>query len=328
MPAMVYRLKYRKGEPLGLAKYPAPTFTSLPLEARNKIYGLLLISSEPIAVYKKRSILLAEGHYPELRGPQSSSKVAAVTFGLLRVNRMISIEAAAAFYHHNIFHFGGSQQWPLVDPWDPLYSFLFTIGDRNRSYLQYLEAEISRPRAVSKDSYGTISSLVNGSFWMRKVYARDQHARIHPPVHDHQHLGLSVDYVSPAIEAVFRILGSEGSKLQLLLLLEFAGLPETIYSIDGWLSGWSGEVPDHIEQMRRQFTSYPNGDGVKVDVQWKAMFFKSDFGSRAMKIENDDWDVLEMQDTIGPLEGNSFGQMGRTTRVIFRRKSIANSEAR
>src|SRR3954470_11199205 len=143
MPPMVCRLKYRKGEPLELEIYPAPTFTSLPLEIRNKIYGLLLVSSEPIAVYTKHSILLTEGHHPELRGPHSSSKVAAVTFGLLRVNRMTSIEAAAVFYHHNVFYFGGSQQWPLVDPWDPLYSFLFTIGDRNRSYLQYLKAEIS-----------------------------------------------------------------------------------------------------------------------------------------------------------------------------------------
>jgi hypothetical protein len=251
-----------------------------------------------------------------------------VTFGLLRVNRMISIETSAVFYHHNVFKFGGSQQWPLVDPWDPLYSFLFTIGDRNRSYLQHLEAEISRPRPVSKDDYGTTSWLVTGSFWMRKVYARDQHARIYPPVHDQLYSGPSVDYVSPAIEAVFRVLGSEGSKLQLLLQLEFAGLPGTTYDINGRLSGWSGEVPDHIEQMRRQFTCYPKGDGLRVDVLWKAMFFKSEFASRAKEIENGGWDVLEMQDAIGPLEENGFGRMGRTTCVTFRRKSIANSEAR
>jgi len=80
--------------------------------------------------------------------------------------------------------------------------------------------------------------------------------------------------------------------------------------------------------MRRKFTCYPHGNGVRVDVLWKATFFKSDFESRARKIENEGWDVLEMQDTIGPLEGNSFGGMGRTTCVTFRRKCIANSEAR
>lgn len=86
-------------------------------------------------------------------------------------------------------------------------------------------------------------------------------------MHDQQYLGVSVDYVSPAIEAVFRILGSEGPKLQLLLLVEFANPPEAIYNINGRLSGWDGEVPDHIKQMRRQFTGYYNGDGVRVDAQ-------------------------------------------------------------
>lgn len=51
------------------------------------------------------------------------------------------------------------------------------------------------------------------------------------------------------------------------------------------------------------------------------MFFKSEFGSRARKIENDGWDVLEMQDTVEPLEGNRFGQMGGTTCATFRRKA-------
>lgn len=96
---MVCRLKYRKGEPLGLAIYPAPTFISLPIEFRNDIYKLLLISAEPITAYPKRTNLLAKGDYQEFRGPMPFSKVAAVTFGLLRVNRMICLEAAFFFYH-------------------------------------------------------------------------------------------------------------------------------------------------------------------------------------------------------------------------------------
>lgn len=102
---MVCRLKYRKGEPLQLAIYPAPTFVPLLLEIQIKIYRLLLISSEPITVYTERRYLPAErqpyGTYP---------KVAAVTFALLRVNRRVSTEAAAVFYHHDVFKFDGSQQ--------------------------------------------------------------------------------------------------------------------------------------------------------------------------------------------------------------------------
>lgn len=163
---------------------------------------------------------------------------------------------------------------------------------------------------------------------MRKVHARDQHARIYPPVHDQQYLGPSVDFVSPAIEAVFRILGSKGSKLQLSLMMGFASLPEiTVCESNGLLSGWSGEVPDYVEQMRKRFTSLSSGDGARVELLWKGMYFKSEFLPRARRIENDGWEVLEMQDIIEPLEGNGFGRMGPTTCVTLRRKGTASSKA-
>jgi hypothetical protein len=164
---MVCRIEYRKDEPFRLTIYPGPTFVSLPREIRDKIYGLLLVVPEPITVYSKPPSPPSE---EQLRG--RSPKLPPLTFGLIRVNKMISIEAAAVFYHHNVFKFGGSRHCHLVDSWDFLYSFLI-IGDRNRACLCYLEAEISRPRAVAKDADGTISSLLNGSFWMRKVHARD-----------------------------------------------------------------------------------------------------------------------------------------------------------
>jgi hypothetical protein len=102
---MVCRLKYRKGEPLGLIIYSGSTLVSLLLEIRNKIYGLLLVASEAITVYSSPNSP-AEEH---LRRPRRRyQKVDALTFGLLWVNKTISIEVAAVFYHHNIFKFGGS----------------------------------------------------------------------------------------------------------------------------------------------------------------------------------------------------------------------------
>ncbi|KAH6724333.1 hypothetical protein BKA61DRAFT_27660 [Leptodontidium sp. MPI-SDFR-AT-0119] len=345
MAPMVCRLKYRKGKPLSLSIYPAPTFTSLPLEIRNKIYALLLISSDPIAVYTKRSILpIGEHFYPPDHPPphhQPGSKVSTITFSLLRVNKTISIEAAAIFYKHNIFHFRGSQQYPLVDPWDPLYSFLLTIGDRNRACLRYIEAEISRPRALWRDACGSTSALVNGSFWLREVYkcAQDQHSigsgggvQKYPHVHDQQYEpGPTRDYVSPAIEAVFRILGAAGSKLRILLLLGFADLPE-ITRVNGRLEGWSAEVPDHVEEMRRRITGDAGNGNVdeegaagRVDVRWRAMFFKEGFEERVGRIEEDGWDVLDVRDMVGPLdERDGFGRMGRTTCVTFRRRGIVD----
>ncbi|EPE30123.1 hypothetical protein GLAREA_12846 [Glarea lozoyensis ATCC 20868] len=328
MVKKVCRLRYRKGEPLGLTIYPAPNFASLPFEVRNMVYDLLLIDSEPIVVYTEP---LPEEYHRETYGPQSSSKVAAVTFGLLPVNRMISIEAAAVFYHHNVFCFRGPPSHLYVkDPWDPLYSFLRVIGRRNRSHLQYIEAEISRPQGVWKDFAGSNSLPVHCSSWMRKVCAREQHPRTYPPMVDQR--GTSFDYVSPAIEAVFRILGSEGSRLQLLLQKGFTPLlmGDGMYNdYDyGYRYGWSEEVVDHVEQMRRQFTKCPNGDGPRVDVQWKTTFFKSQFELKAREIEDNGWGVLEKHDTIGPLTNNRFDdEKDRTTCVTFQRKSKANLEA-
>ncbi|TVY45760.1 hypothetical protein LOCC1_G003459 [Lachnellula occidentalis] len=205
-----------------LSIYPAPTFVSLPLEIKIKIYGLLLISSDPITVYTGRRRVLSPRGQRQPRG--TYPKVAAVTFGLLQVNRIIADEAAAVFYHHTVFRFCEFQEWPLAEPWDPLYSFLLIIGDKNRPQLRYLEAQISRPMEVAKDACGTAFSALGGSKWMRKVHAREN-ARTYCPVMDGEDFPLAVDYVSPAIEAVFRILGSEGSRLQLLLHLEVANVP-------------------------------------------------------------------------------------------------------
>lgn len=80
---------------------------------------------------------------------------------------------------------------------------------------------------------------------------------------------------------------------------------------------WSGEVPDYIEQMRRRFTS--SGDRARVEVLWKGTYFKSEFLPRVRKIENYGWEVVEMQDSIRPLEANRLAREP-TTCVSLRRK--------
>jgi hypothetical protein len=152
--------------------YPTATFNSLPLEIQDEIYQLLLIMSEPILVHRKRE--------DSLRGQSQESTI---TFGLLSVNRQISIDAAAIFYHHNVFKFRGTTRWPLENLWGALYSFLLAIGDRNRSYLQYLELGIERPKQLWRDTHGITSSRVNESSWLREVCALDQCPRTFPPGH-------------------------------------------------------------------------------------------------------------------------------------------------
>jgi len=77
--------------------------------------------------------------------------------------------------------------------------------------------------------------------------------------------------------------------------------------------GCNGKVSDYIEQMRKCFTSLSSGDGARVEVLWKGTFFKFGFPTRVRRIrriEQDGWDVLEIQDIVGPLEGKAFGRMG------------------
>ncbi|KAH8601812.1 hypothetical protein B0O99DRAFT_680929 [Bisporella sp. PMI_857] len=301
MAPMVCRLKYRKGEPLGLSIYPGPTFMSLSFDIREKIYQLLLISSEPIIVNPKPLNIASRESFTGLR---------LLTFELFAVNKAISAEAAAVFYHRNTFKFlmkldrqyRPGYNRPSFNPWGILYSFLYVIGDVNRAYLRFLELEISQPKSVAKELNGTISSLKNGSHWVRKVHARDQYPRLYPCAQYDQYQGPTVEYISPAIEAVFRLLGSERQQLQLLLKTEMNNLPENrVLPHNGYRIGWSNEIPDYIEQMKKRFTTSLR-DEAQVEVLWEVPYFKSYFVSKMKTIKNDGWEVLEILDVFGPLK--------------------------
>jgi len=312
---MICRLKYRKGQPLGLTIYQGPTFSSLPLEIRNKIYEDLLIAPDPLTVYSAppdRSDEHRGGVYP---------KLFPLTLGLLRVNKTIAAEAAAVFYHRNTFAFSAPYHSFEFDTWDPLYSFLLTIGATNRAHLLRLEAAISRPMEIIKDADGTITTCAYGPRWLRKVYARDQHLRVYPPVDSNRVIGLTVDYVSPAIEAVFRILGPNGSNLRLSLTMVDGYLPGIALFYDDysdWNSWWSLEIPDYVEIMRSQFTSRFPGDEGRVEVLWEGSSVKSAIDPAVDRVEKLGWEIIEMKEPFGP--SGRWGPMVFFTLRRVRRK--------
>ncbi|KAF2192380.1 hypothetical protein K469DRAFT_716915 [Zopfia rhizophila CBS 207.26] len=330
MPRMICRIRHRAGEPLGLAIYPAATFMTLPREIREMIYEPLLIDSSPITVYSEPPYVPDDDNQARIYSP--SSKFPHLTLSLFRVNRTIAIESASLFYHHNTFKFGGRHQPTLshmdvhsknTDYWDALYSFLYCIGPRNRARLRYIEADISRPLRVTKDTDGTVCSLVSGS-WMRKVHGRDQHARIYPSVCDESYPRLAVfDDVSPAIDAVFRILGHHGFKLQLSLIMDFGVWPQ-LYG-EEFLFGWSEEVPDHVEAMRKQFTRPPNGEGERVEVLWKGGGEKSRFIWSSERLVQEGWEIVGVRDIFGPpTELDSRINWGASVCFTLRRKGISS----
>jgi hypothetical protein len=117
------------------------------------------------------------------------------------------------------------------------------------------------------------------------------------------------------------MLGSEGSKVRLLLRLNFADLPGFCTLPDGSPDDeWSGKVPGHIEQMKKQFTTSPSGDRVRVDVLWQAMFYEAYFESSAREMETVGWNVVKIEKDDG------LWRRSRTT-VTFRRKSMEISGA-
>jgi len=435
MASTVAKLDHHMGEPLPPSTHPATTFSSLPLEIRDKIYALLLISPEPLLVYKKRGNSLQEGE-PQEPHATYANLAHLVTLGLLLVNRRLSIEAAKNFYHHNIFIIGGTRQLSLRDPWGPLYSFLTAIGDKNRSYLQFLEVEIATLKQLPTDGHRIISSRLNEYMYssMREICVPDRYARINQPgygegrpgpapsaktevteasvqrnvsvsitqtsvtsandavaIYDYEkaeaneldliggeqitniefpdsdwwigtnfkgetglfprhYVELSVsdkeqevpapslpatseepmpalakitafDYFYPTIEAVFQILGSEGPKVNLLLILDFSSdLPGFFKNPDGSPdeSSWGGQIPDHIEEMKSRYTAL-SGNGARVDVLWQTVWYEAHFQSCVGEFEDAGWNVVKVQDT------RSFRR--KRVMVTFRRRSMGTSEA-
>ena len=286
MPPIVCRLKYRKGKPLGLSIYPGLTLLSLPLEIRNKIYSQLLVTQERITVWSAPSLVPSEA-----LGSQNP-KLPSLTLSLLRVNKTISLEAAAIFYYSNTFLFTGPETW------DPLYSFLLIIGAKNRGHLKHIEAGISKPIQLKSHPDGTLTIRASDTHWTCTVFPRDIYSRSYPPEVGSVYGELEVDYVSPAIEAVFRILGPSKTTLRLDLIMEPGFLPGVQLAIDDYVpdsNRWSLEIPDHVERMRREFTAASGGDN-KVEVVWKGSGSRDYFDREVGHIRKIGWEILEVEE--------------------------------
>ncbi|KAH7128469.1 hypothetical protein B0J11DRAFT_525044 [Dendryphion nanum] len=300
MPSMVCRISHRPGQPLGLCIYPAMSFLDLPREVRDMIYEYILIDTNPILVYSVPTN--ADNNYEIPQNYKFRPRTSHLTLGLLRVNREIAMESASLFYYHNTFQFGDRYRSASLynpfpggfDYWDALYSFLSCIGSRNRNRLRKIEMDISRPQLVTKDEHGTVSSYMRDSWWLKKVHSRDTYTRKNGPEYD----GSRYDDISPAIEAVFRILGKKGPKLRLSLILDFQIFPED--PVSPYRVGWGGEIPRHVELMRKRFTALPDKQEERVDVLWEGGDTKRRFLDRIEVLVHDGWQIVSYSDVFGP----------------------------
>ncbi|MCJ1476770.1 hypothetical protein MMC13_005439 [Lambiella insularis] len=277
MGSCICRLRYRRGEPLGLSYYRALNFSDLPFEIRSKVYRLVLVYQNAVIVSVQ-----SEKYCKWL--PDSIDYE--LDLGILQVSKAISVEAAAIFYRFNTFAFYGH------DTWTALFNFLVIIDPANRAHLRHIKAGISKPLELTRLAGGTLVASLEQhcaqceiyppencprKSLQYEVYPPDNHPRLRPP---YDRIGDEiVDHVNSSIEAVFRILGSDGPLLQLTLMMEYGLVPGVqigLHDEEPERDDWSLEIPDHLERLRKLHTVGNAGKG-KVRVLWKGrvpkMFF-------------------------------------------------------
>ena len=292
MPKFVCRIRRRKGLPLGLSVYPAPDFLDLPSEVRIKIYGHLLVASEPITVCSRTS----EEEPSDFRGNVSlkswskakthAAALGHLTLGLLLCNRQISYEAAATFYRWNTFQFAGDSTW------DPLYAFLQMIGENNRRSLRSLELDIPMPKMLWQHSDGTCTTL--DKWCVRKVVARPAYEQKSSSSFEE---GL-VEHLEPAIEACCRILGSNRPSLTFRLNLQRHYLPGMEVPGDEYDDSYRFglELPTMIEKYRSGWTSSSSVDSL-VDVIWHGECSRDQFLEQRHLLLDSGWIIADQKES-------------------------------
>lgn len=289
MPKLVCRLRWRKGLPLGLSvSSETSCFLDLPPEIRNKIYHYSLVASEPLTIWSG-SHDDDKTELPESLTLTSHIKVKidvsfsnGLALGLLCCNRQVSSETAGILYQENTFRFLGENNW------NPLYGFLQSIGEENRHNLRSLEIAMHKPKQLWQHLDGTCTDHTP---WWRlcEVVPRPMRSQNSSALFKEGF----VDYLDPAIEACFRILGRRKSTLTLRLILWKDYLPEVMFDSqhpEDFLFGL--DLPILIETLRRDLTSDTEAGG-QVDVLWQGECLKDEFDEQIELIRNQGWLVVD-----------------------------------
>lgn len=165
-----------------------------------------------------------------------------------------------------------------------MYQFLRTIGKHNRAHLRSLIVEVGRPEQVTQDRYGKHD--LQSWYW--------QFDRVHLSHAPEQDSEAVVDYLSPAIEACFRILGKNGPTLTLRLILERGCLPGARIWFDEQIEdayNWDRlDVPDLVERSRRDFTAD------RVAVLWEGFSLRVLFREQQGVLESKGWEVVDAKE--------------------------------
>jgi hypothetical protein len=155
MPKRVCRIRWRRGEPLSLVKYPSVSFLDLPQEIRNQIYHHALVLPDPITVCSMHYKWTARSKYGRCTLIESITLdpvhpiLAPPSLALMYCSPQVTVEAKATFYSLNTFRFAGHEAW------QPMYQWLSIIREGARAYLRNLMVEVHRPKGLIQDRHGS-----------------------------------------------------------------------------------------------------------------------------------------------------------------------------
>jgi hypothetical protein len=219
------------------------------------------------------------------------------TSALMYCNRQMATEATAIFYRRNTFQFLGHETW------QPMYRWLSLIGEEKRAHLRHLRAEMHFPYQLAQDWYG--SHRFHGCPdipWPFHRVERTYASSPRPPQ--------AVEYISPAIEACFRILGQAGPALTLRLILPRGVLP----GVSVWYEGWdSMAIPEQVEKSRTEFTAR------RVIVLWEGVGLRPTFLQQRATILAQGWEIIEERE--GPPPSGSLSGSGLPTTLFTVQKA-------
>ncbi|OCK73153.1 hypothetical protein K432DRAFT_399069 [Lepidopterella palustris CBS 459.81] len=307
--------------------HPPTNFLSLPREIRDHIYGFALLASTCVVVWSGRwktiNTLNDQGVDADGKTEYEYERVVdhkAITLSiqhlalnLLRCNNAtVAREAAMTFYAHNTFSFLGDHNW------DPIVSWLESIGVQNRGYITRLSATVRQPQHAWQRCDGTRVKIPD---LHEELYQRNPHLYRSPESTEEG----EVENINPNIETIFAILGSRETRstLKLHLLLD----PNLLPGIEllgeenqsAYTKFFTMDLPNLIEKFRVAYTTKSENSG-HVEVLWKGETRRHEFIKKWSLIQKRGWEIVETEETETPRRVTpppGFAQPGPMLKMQF-----------
>lgn len=321
---------------------PPLTFLSLSREIRDEIYGLALVSTSPIIVWKgqwkgeyhyhpepegeawpsneRMRRLSSALHWQEVDQEAILASLRPLAVNLILCNKTVSHEAARMFYTKNTFAFLGQHNW------DPIVSWLRTIGPANRASLVSIEVNAGRPDPVWQCSNGERFANAEGKT-RGEIYPRHPFLQL-PTTEGRLRCGRA-ENINPAVEMIFVLLGQRTTEQKVTIVMDLNRCsypggrmlrnPTDPCPENGW---YSMDLPNLIEKFRSLHAQ-------QVEVLWKGNDCRKELEDQQTMMESISWDVKVLPATEDELHPHPefhgchpASDEWRIAKYVLRRKEL------